>query len=744
MNRVLHHLIPKSFVTRIIILLWGVVLIMVGMVFVYWQEVVTQIRDQEQAKADLLVPLYATQVAEILENENKELRDLLLSQWVSQIMLAQDKTTQKDLFEGVTLELLEGNLGVIHLPPIGFTGFTAEALVISETMKMPVGLLQLYYSGAFFERLRADGQRKLLGFLAATLVVLLVVWRLLISLVRPFLLLANRLKLWNPNQTSPALTIEQVGGGSELVQLNEGFNSMFAEIQQRDLILEQHRKNIEEINKRFQTVVDSLEAIVYVADMQTYEILFINKYARMAFDECVGLLCWKAIQVGQLGPCSFCTNKYLLTPSGEPMGVYAWEFQNTHNHRWYAIRDQAIRWPDGRLVRLEIALDITDQKKTEEAIRARKVAENANRAKTRFLATVSHDIRQPLSAQTFFLESLNQCNHKHPADSLVKNIQKVHQNLVGMFEGLMDLSKLEAGVIQPHVVDVALGELFGRLQTEFKANAETKGLKFRVVSTQSVVKSDPVLLESILRNLLSNALRYTHRGGVLLGCRTQKDEVSIQVLDTGPGIPKYQEKAVFNEFFRLEQDSGKEQSRGLGLGLSIVQGFSQRLGHPIRLVSRPGFGSRFLVNVPKGVKSSLPKDPVSFKSLLDSQLGGAMVVVVDNDSLILTAIRSLLELWRCQVITASSGIKLTEHLKYLKKQPNAIICDYYLDAEERGDRVIRQVQSLYGEGIGAILITAEEDLERLEEIKKLGVPVLRKPVAPAKLRSLLRHVLKSD
>ena len=242
--------------------------------------------------------------------------------------------------------------------------------------------------------------------------------------------------------------------------------------------------------------------------------------------------------------------------------------------------------------------DITERNQAAEALEAAKRhAEQANLGKSRFLAAASHDLRQPLQTLSLLQGILAKKVRDAELVNLVLRLEEALDAMSGMLDSLLDINQLEAGIVRPQVVTFPVKELLERLRNEFAYHAETRGLGWRVISCGLFVSSDPRLLEQMIRNLLSNAVKYTESGKVLLGCRRRGDRLRIEVWDTGPGVPKEQLQAIFEEFHQLD-NAARERNRGLGLGLAIVQRLAHLLGHAVDVRSRVGKGSAFSVEVP--------------------------------------------------------------------------------------------------------------------------------------------------
>lgn len=364
--------------------------------------------------------------------------------------------------------------------------------------------------------------------------------------------------------------------------------------------------------------------------------------------------------------------------------------------------------------------------------------ELANQAKSRLFAAASHDLRQPMHALGLFIAQLRDKVASPDALKVVRQAQASVEALGQLFDAMLDLSKLDAGVLSPRLEDFSISILLQRMENDFTPMAARKGLELRVVPSTLVVRSDPVLLERILLNLVANAVRYTSRGGVLLGCRRRGSHVRIEVRDSGSGVPKELQHQIFQEFYQLanpERDRGK----GLGLGLAIVQRLAALLEYRIELVSEPGKGSVFAVEVPIGEARGGAELPRRLEIVGDN-FAGAMVAIVDDDTLIQQGMQGLLTGWGCHVITAASSREALAKLEAHDRLPDAIVCDYRLP-DESGIEAIERLRADLSDDIPAALISGETAPELLRKAKESGYPLLHKPVQPAKVRALLSRML---
>ncbi|GGY08903.1 hypothetical protein GCM10007160_40370 [Litchfieldella qijiaojingensis] len=382
----------------------------------------------------------------------------------------------------------------------------------------------------------------------------------------------------------------------------------------------------------------------------------------------------------------------------------------------------------------------------EQALRqAKQVAEDANASKTRFLAAASHDLLQPLNAARLFTSALSQ---EMDADDLKRTIGHIDNSLQAAEEllgTLLDISKLDAGALTPRRSRFALADIFRPLRAEFEVMAEERGLDLVVVTTRCWVDSDAQMLRRIVQNFLSNAIRYTQHGRVLLGCRRHGQRLSIEVWDSGPGIPESKQTEIFQEFRRLDQASRhKESEKGLGLGLSIADRMSRVLDHPIHVRSWEGVGTVFKVSVPMVAAGEARRTEDLPSRRAGNKLAGTRIICIDNESLILEGMKAMLSGWGCEVFTATTIGGAKSILRHLDSDPDAILADYHLDNEVTGLMALDALAERCEGVVPGIVITADRTDEVAEEVKRGGYQLLLKPVRPAALRALLTRTLQAN
>ncbi|MCW8883785.1 MAG: PAS-domain containing protein [Motiliproteus sp.] len=377
----------------------------------------------------------------------------------------------------------------------------------------------------------------------------------------------------------------------------------------------------------------------------------------------------------------------------------------------------------------------------DELRQAKGEADAANLGKTRFLAAASHDLLQPLNAARLFTSALGQQAHSDDTRELVHNLDGSLKSAEELLVTLLDISKLDAGALEPNLSHFKLSNLFSTLKAEFTALAKEKQLEFRNVSCDCVVHSDQQLLRRVLQNFLSNAIRYTQTGKILLGCRRRGDFLRIEVWDTGVGIPDSKIKEVFEEFRRIDNPK-HSQVQGLGLGLAITERISRMLGHPLKVRSWQGTGTVFSVEVPIGDISQVIKPRSrSTSSMRSSNLTNTKVLCIDNEPNILEGMSALLKGWGCEVKSALSESESLEICNDGEFTPDIILADYHLSETQTGVMALATLSECWEKPIPAIVITADRTDEVQEEVSESGAQILHKPMKPAALRAMMTTVL---
>ncbi|HXF79254.1 MAG TPA: hybrid sensor histidine kinase/response regulator [Usitatibacter sp.] len=366
----------------------------------------------------------------------------------------------------------------------------------------------------------------------------------------------------------------------------------------------------------------------------------------------------------------------------------------------------------------------------------REELEEANRAKTRFFAAASHDLRQPMQAMVLLVESLHERVQEPGARRIVESIDSSVAAMSTLLNELLDISRFDAGTVKVERSAYPVARVLDRLRSNFSQAAAQKGLAFRVHRSPAVIHTDSVLLYRVLVNLVNNALRYTRTGGVLVGCRKRPAGLWIEVWDTGVGIAKEDQKAIFREFHQLANPQ-RDREQGLGLGLAIVERSCRLLDMPIEVRSRVGRGTVFAVRVPYGDPSRVV---TAERSRAADTLDGLRVLVLDDDKEILAAMRGLLEGWGCEVAAAGSGEAVDAQLAAFT--PDVILADYRLPGPENGIQVVDRLRRRLPD-VDGIVISGDIGAEVLRTAQASSYHLMHKPLRPAKLRALLGSMLRA-
>jgi signal transduction histidine kinase/CheY-like chemotaxis protein len=361
----------------------------------------------------------------------------------------------------------------------------------------------------------------------------------------------------------------------------------------------------------------------------------------------------------------------------------------------------------------------------------------ANLSKSRFLAVASHDLRQPLHALNLFAAQLRSEKDQSKRERLAIQIDTAVANMNELFNALMDISKLDAGALTASITEFPASRVLNRIGAMFTATARDKGLHFRVVASSAWVRSDPILLEQILLNLASNAVRYTSAGGILIGCRRVGTSLRIDVCDSGIGIAPDQQHSIFSEFYQV---AAPDQSKaGLGLGLAIVERIATVLEHPITLTSALGKGSRFSITMPRATARAASTAGTTPGVAPSDRLRGKLIAVIDDDALALEGTGGLLRSWGCRVVTGQSDREALTKLN--GSRPDLIISDYHLQEGRSGIDAIGELRDALGEQIPAFLISGDITQERVRETHGAAFHLLHKPVNPMTLRAIITRML---
>ncbi len=374
------------------------------------------------------------------------------------------------------------------------------------------------------------------------------------------------------------------------------------------------------------------------------------------------------------------------------LGAMLFVFVAAATHFTYGISRTIARAITLRFENIELIQELRNQ--TLDAEQAREAAEEANVAKSRFLAAAGHDLRQPLHALGFFVDALQE--QSLPPDGRV---------VVGKYE----------------------------------PTARQKDLTLSVVRNSLFVHSDPVLLERVMRNLVANAVRYTDHGRIIFGARRSVDAVRIEVWDSGRGIPQDKHREIFQEFRQLDNPQ-RDRRKGLGLGLAIVERLVKLLDHSLELRSQLGKGSVFAVSLPRGRREEFVPGEADGQIVVDRDVANSLILVVDDEPDVRDSMLALLGKWRCEVVAAESCSEMLEKLVSIKRMPDLIVSDFRLQGDENGIDVVARLREEFNAQVPALLITGDTGMEQLREAEESGLHVLHKPLNPSRLRALIANL----
>ncbi len=376
---------------------------------------------------------------------------------------------------------------------------------------------------------------------------------------------------------------------------------------------------------------------------------------------------------------------------------------------------------------------------------AKEASEIANLSKTKFLAAASHDVLQPLHAAQLSISSLADLQTTEQARTLVRQVERSLETMSELLRTLLDISRLDAGVMPPQMETLRLGPVLDDLRSAFAPIAEEKGLELRFRSHNLTVRSDKTMLLRVLQNLVSNGLRYTERGGVLVAVRPRHRTVDLDIVDTGCGIRSDQYDLIFEEFHRgVVPASGSNGAQaGLGLGLSIVKRMASALNHDLSFSSREDRGTRFRLSLPRVTNPTFDRrrSALTIQADADGGLTDAKVLLIENDPAVQDAMATLLDSWRCDVRTAATTAAALSALNGTAWIPDIVIADQHLDHGDLGTVTIDNIRGMLGKPVPAIIVTADPSQIVQTLAERAHVDVMRKPLKPAQLRALMSHLL---
>ncbi|MDJ0951537.1 MAG: PAS domain-containing protein [Alphaproteobacteria bacterium] len=411
------------------------------------------------------------------------------------------------------------------------------------------------------------------------------------------------------------------------------------------------------------------------------------------------------------------------------------EYQ-TRTGRWVQTRDH--RKEGGGLV--SVRIDITERKEAEQALHeAKEHAERANLAKSRFLAAASHDMRQPLQALRLLMSVLETTPSARERRQILKDMTGAVDAMGDLLNALLDISKLEAGAVSPELSQFSIQRSLDRIRRDFQAQAQSKGLDFRVLPCAAVVHSDPVLVDRILSNLVANAVQYTETGRILVGCRSHGPHLRVEVWDSGIGIPQDQLGNVFEEFHQLENPA-RDRTKGLGLGLAIVKRLANLLDLPLDVRSVPSSGSVFSIEIPRRLAVHRPARQAQRPAAAKPELGKIAILVIEDDAAVAAAMGRLLSRWGAEVRLVDSYAAAIAEFSGAGYQPDLIISDYRLPGRHSGIAALKGIEQRLGRRVPSIVITGDSQPQSMAVAEAAGYRLLHKPVDPRELEREIRRL----
>ncbi|MEJ0047968.1 MAG: chemotaxis protein CheB, partial [Rhodospirillales bacterium] len=554
------------------------------------------------------------------------------------------------------------------------------------------------------------------------------------------------------NEEQNAINEEALSIQEEYQSTNEELLTSKEELQSLNEELTALNTQLQETLERQRTTSNDLQNVLYSTDVAT---VFLDMKLNIRFFTPATKALFSVIPSDIGRPLAdlnlVATDRLLLADAGtvlqtlEPLEREI----DAHGGSWYVRRILPYRTHDNRIEGVVVTFsDITERRHVADALsEAKRQADLANVAKSRFLAAASHDLRQPLQTLSLLQGLLARTVDGDKAKDLVARLADALATMSDMLNTLLDINQIEAGTVRPEIVSIPVNDLLLRLRDQFEETARAQGLQLRVVKCGLAIQADPALLEQMLRNLLSNALKYTRKGKVLLGCRRHGDKLGIEVWDTGVGIPEGELGAVFEEYHQLDNPA-RERARGLGLGLTIVQRLGKLLGHPVRVRSRPGHGSMFAIDVdlraPGIVAAAQPPPANVAKPPVRNIPASASILVIEDDP----DVRSLLELLLSDagydVMTSIDGNAALEALGHDRAKPDLVLADYNLPGGMDGLRAVTALRERLKSEIPAVILTGDMSTSTLRNIEQRHCTRLTKPVRIDELTNLIRRLLAAS
>lgn len=491
---------------------------------------------------------------------------------------------------------------------------------------------------------------------------------------------------------------------------------------------------LRESREQFRALIDATAEDVVVLLDADHRTLIVNERMAKGFGKAASELLGKRID--ELVPTPVGSKRQAMQEQVLREGKHI-RFEDERNGRWFDNNMCPVFGPDGKANGVAIfARDITERKQIEKALAAAKEeAEKANRAKSHFLAAANHDLRQPLQAMSLLLGALSYAGLGDDGEDIATDMANALQVMEGLLNALLDISKLDAGILVPNVRDFHLVPFLCRMHNQFRAQAKEQGVQMRVFPANALVRTDSDLLARIVQNFISNAIRHTRGGEMLLGCRRAAGAVRVEVWDRGPGIASEQLDRVFDEFYQIGEVA-RSLHQGLGLGLAIASRIADLLGLRIGVKSKPGRGSVFFIELPLAGVSAHRPGTQQCEYEPGGRVGGSVLLVEDDDT-VRNATARLLRLWGLHPLCAASAEDAYEVVLSQPETPVLALVDFRLQRGSNGIELLTGLRENLGLDVPAILLTGDTEPDRLKQARASGYRMLHKPVSPDDLRSAL-------
>ena len=567
----------------------------------------------------------------------------------------------------------------------------------------------------------------------------------------------TRIELQNVIHNFKISSEEQSAANEEALSANEEFQSTNEELLASKEELQSLNEELTALNNQLQetledqrTTFNDLQNVLYSTDVATIfldtdlKIRFFTPATRQLFNVIPGDIGRPLSDLSLLA-----IDKNLMQEAKTVLQnfVPCEQEVKAQSGAWYTRRILPYRIQNNGVEGVVITfVDITDRKRIADALEtARREAELANVAKSRFLAAASHDLRQPLQSLLLFQGALaDLVKSDSKAETLVKRLNETVGVMSDMLDALLDINRIETGMIAPHVSSFPVNDLLKRLKKELICHAHAKNISLRFVPCGLFVESDSHLLEQMIRNLISNALKYTQHGRVLVGCRRRGEMLRIEVWDTGIGIPATELHTIFEEYHQLA-NSARERNLGLGLGLSIVRRLGLLLKHPVHVQSRPGKGSVFSIEVKltpeqKTLQIEKRRHDVDIQAN-EENVQAAMILVIEDDPEIRLSLKSLLAAEGYSVAAEADGVGALELIRQKTIRPDLILSDYNLPNGKNGLEIAMQFRVELCKPVPVVVLTGDISTRTLKDIAAHDCLLLSKPVKPAELLNAIRRLL---